>query len=149
MCLRLSSHQQFGRPTLQYLKNVQIAQPILITLTRRSLVQKYRSNFTISYWKPNGQVLNAPRIEKKVVRHHPVVNRGRQLLARILNQFLSDRFDVKSDPNEGLVIKDLAAVKDEGRLLHRRVDSLVVQRPEDIKHEVRTLVRPQFWVLTE
>lgn len=71
-----------------------------------------------------------------LLRHHPDVGTGRQLLARLLNKFLSDRFDVKSDLDEGLVIKDLAAVEDEGRLLHRRVDPLVIQGPEGNKFKL-------------
>ncbi len=48
----------------------------------------------------------------------------------LLDKFLSDGVDMKADVNQRFVIEDLAAVKDEGRLLHRRVDLLVVQSPE-------------------
>ncbi len=48
----------------------------------------------------------------------------------LLDKFLSDGVDMKADVDQRFVIEDLAAVKDEGRLLHRRVDLLVVQSPE-------------------
>jgi hypothetical protein len=48
----------------------------------------------------------------------------------LLDKFLSDGVDMKADFDQRFVIEDLAAVEDEGRLLHRRVDLLVVQSPE-------------------
>lgn len=48
----------------------------------------------------------------------------------LLDKFLSDGVDMKADVDQRFVIEDLAAVEDEGRLLHRRVDLLVVQSPE-------------------
>jgi hypothetical protein len=44
-----------------------------------------------------------------------------------LHQFLSDGLDVEADFNQLGVIQDLPAVEDEGRLLHGRVDAVVVE----------------------
>ena len=49
-----------------------------------------------------------------------------------LDEFLSDGVDVKADVDQRLVVQDLATVEDEGRLLHRCVDLLVVQSPKNM-----------------
>ncbi len=56
----------------------------------------------------------------------------------LLDKFLSDGVDMKADVDQRFVIEDLAAVEDEGRLLHWRVDLLVVQSPKKISKIMET-----------